>query len=171
MDYKEILILQLDEYKRELDRALNGLTSDERRFMPASESHHIDFAFWHASRAEDLLVSVGVLGEEQIWSKERWNDKFGIPAEDVGFGYSIGQVRDMPVVCSADLMSYHMAVRGHTIQSIKASTTDFLNEECPSERLKRFGTKGGVLAHLIIETAEHLGQIAYIRGIIRGANS
>ena len=60
MDYKEILVHQLDEYRRELDRALAGLTPEERRVMPTNESHHIDFALWHATRAEDLLVHVGV---------------------------------------------------------------------------------------------------------------
>ena len=170
MNHKDILILQLDEYKRELERALNGLTCEERRVMPASESHHIDFAFWHASRAEDLLLHVGILGKEQIWSKKGWNKKFGIPAEDVGFGYSMEQVRGMPIISFSDLMAYHNAVRSHTIQLINDTSTDFLDEECPSERLERFGTKGGVLAHLRIETVEHLGQIAYIRGIIKGAN-
>ena len=105
MDYKEILVHQLDEYRRELDRALAGLTPEERRVMPTNESHHIDFALWHATRAEDLLVHVGVLGEEQVWSKQKWNDKFGIPAEDVGFGYSINQVTDMPLIRLSDLVA------------------------------------------------------------------
>ena len=171
MDYKEILVHQLDEYRRELDRALAGLTPEERRVMPTNESHHIDFALWHATRAEDLLVHVGVLGEEQVWSKQKWNDKFGIPVEDVGFGYSINQVKDMPLISLSDLAAYHDAVRTGTVQLIKTSTEDLLDEVCPSERLKRFGTKGGVLAHLVVEITEHLGQIAYIRGMIRGANS
>ena len=116
MDYKEILLHQLDEYRRELDRALAGLTPEERRVMPTNESHHIDFALWHATRAEDLLVHVGVLGEEQVWSKQKWNDKFGIPAEDVGFGYSIIQVKDMPLISLSDLVAYHDAVRTGTVQ-------------------------------------------------------
>ena len=171
MDFREILKLQLEEYQGELKRLVSGLTDEERREMPSETSHHIDFALWHATRAEDLLVHVGVLGEEQVWSKQKWNDKFGIPAEDVGFGYSINQVKDMPLISLSDLVAYHDAVRTGTVQLIKTSTEDLLDEVCPSERLKRFGTKGGVLAHLVVEITEHLGQIAYIRGMIRGANS
>ena len=171
MDFREIQKLQLEEYQGELNRLVNGLTDEERREMPSETSHHIDFALWHATRAEDLLVHVGVLGEEQVWSKQKWNDKFGIPAEDVGFGYSINQVKHMPLISLSDLVAYHDAVRTGTVQLIKTSTEDLLDEVCPSERLKRFGTKGGVLAHLVVEITEHLGQIAYIRGMIRGANS
>ena len=56
MDYKEILVHQLDEYRRELDRALAGLTPEERRVMPTNESHHIDFALWHAIIQIDVTI-------------------------------------------------------------------------------------------------------------------
>ena len=44
MDFREIVAMALVEYMSELRRALDGLTSDERRFQPSPEAHHIDFA-------------------------------------------------------------------------------------------------------------------------------
>ena len=60
MDFREILKLQFDEYESETERLVDGLTEEERRFMPSEESHHIDFALWHAARAEDILLNLGV---------------------------------------------------------------------------------------------------------------
>ena len=59
MDFREILKLQFDEYQSETERLIDGLSDEERRFMPSKESHHIDFALWHASRAEDILLNLG----------------------------------------------------------------------------------------------------------------
>lgn len=43
MDFREILKLQLNEYQKEVERHLDGLTKEERRFMTSESSHHIDF--------------------------------------------------------------------------------------------------------------------------------
>ena len=51
MDFRQILKLQFDEYESETKRLVQGLTDEERRFMPSGDSHHIDFALWHATRA------------------------------------------------------------------------------------------------------------------------
>ena len=80
MDFREILKLQLNEYQKEVERHLDGLTEQERRFMPSESSHHIDFALWHSIRAEDILLNYGSREEEQLWIRGGWAEKFGIPA-------------------------------------------------------------------------------------------
>ena len=171
MDFREILKLQFDEYESETERLVDGLTAEERRFMPSEESHHIDFALWHAARAEDILLNLGVREEEQLWSRGGWAEKFGIPAADVGVGYTAQQVKDMPAIPLEDLIAYYKAVRAETLECVKTIDPDELDKRCPFEGLHRQlpgVTKGGVLAHMIVEPVQHLGQIGYIRGIIRG---
>ena len=171
MDFREILKLQFDEYESETERLVNGLTGEERRFMPSEESHHIDFALWHASRAEDILLNLGVREEEQLWIRGGWAEKFGIPAADVGVGYTAQQVKDMPAISLEDLLSYYKAVRAETLECVRTIDPDEMDKRCPFERLHHQlpeVTKGGVLAHMVVEPVQHLGQIGYIRGIIRG---
>ena len=72
MDFRDILKLALKEYEDEAKRLLEGLTQQERRFMPSAESHHIDFAIWHSIRAEDALLNYGAKESEQIWIKDEW---------------------------------------------------------------------------------------------------
>ncbi len=174
MDFREILKLQLEEYDRELKRLVNGLTDEERREMPSEASHHIDFALWHASRAEDVLLNVGARETDQLWVQNGWHKRFEIPARDLGVGYSAEQVRGMPPTPIDLLLEYHEACREQTLDYISHVDSIELDKRCPFEALHRQLpdiTKGGVLAHIVVETSQHLGQIGYIRGILRGINN
>ena len=174
MDFRDILKLALKEYEDEAKRLLEGLTEQERRFMPSPESHHIDFAIWHSIRAEDNLLNNGAKESEPVWEKDDWYVKFGIPAEDSGGRYTIDQVKNMPPLSVVDLIQYYDAVRKETLAYVESVDPSELNKRSPFERLHiQFPgiTKGQVLSHIVVETAQHLGQIAYIRGIIRGIES
>ena len=152
MDFREILKLQFDEYESVTESLMDGLSDEERRFMPSEASHHIDFALWHASRAEDILLNYGVREEEQLWIRGGWAVKFGIPSADTGLGY-------------------YKAVRAETLECVRTIEPGEMDKRSPFERLHRQlpeVTKGGVLAHMVVEPCQHLGQIGYIRGIIRG---
>ncbi|MDP6453951.1 MAG: DUF664 domain-containing protein, partial [SAR202 cluster bacterium] len=56
MDFKDIVQKGFDEFLDELKKSLDGLTSEERRFQPSQDSHHIDFVVWHMARVEDDWV-------------------------------------------------------------------------------------------------------------------
>ena len=171
MDFREILKFQLNEYQKEAERHLDGMTEQERRFMPSDSSHHIDFALWHSIRAEDILLNYGSREEEQLWIRGGWAEKFGIPASDIGVGYTSEQVRNMPSTPIENLMAYYQAVRNETFEYISKVDAKELDKRCPFNALHHQlpdVTKGGVLAHIVVETSQHLGQIGYIRGIIRG---
>ena len=88
------------EYMSELRRALDGLTSDERRFQPGTEAHHIDFAVWHMARVEDSWVQRFAHGTDTVWQREGWDTRFGIPARDSGFQYTSEQVAVLPTSIS-----------------------------------------------------------------------
>ena len=174
MDFREVLKLQLEEYQGELKRLISGLTDEERRKMPSEMSHDIDFALWHATRAEDVLLNFGAKETDQLWVQDGWHERFNIPARDVGVGYSAEQVREMPSTPIELLLGYHEACREQTLDYISHVDPLELDKRCPFEALHRQLpdiTKGGVLAHIVVETSQHLGQIGYIRGILRGINS
>ena len=174
MDFREILKLQLEEYQGELKRLVSGLTDEERREMPSETSHHIDFDLRHATRAEVVLVNFGARETDQLWVQGGWHERFNIPARDVGVGYSADQVMSMPATPIDLLLEYHEACREQTLDYIANVDPLELDKRCPFEALHRQLpdiTKGGVLAHIVVETSQHLGQIGYIRGILRGIDS
>ena len=99
MNFKDVVKSALTEYMKDLQRALEGLAQEERRFQPAPECNHIDFTVWHMARVEDSIVNRRLCHDRHIWDRD---------------------------------------------------------------------TIGGILSHLIVEEAQHVGQIAYIRGMQRG---
>jgi len=171
MDFRELLRVALKEYEDEAKRLLRDLTEEERRFMPSKESHHIDFAIWHSIRAEDNLIHRGAKEDEPTWIKDGWYLKFGLGQEESGVGFTVDQVKNMPAMSVDDLFGYYDAVREETLGYIQFVDPSDLDIRSPFEKLHiQFPdiTKGQVLSHILIETAQHLGQIAYIRGMIRG---
>ena len=119
-------------------------------------------------------MNYGAKESEQIWIKDEWYVKFGIPAADGGGRYTINQVKDMPPLAVPNLIQYYDAVRKETLAYVDSVEPKELDVRSPFERLHiQFPgiTKGQVLSHIVVETAQHLGQIGYIRGIIRGMES
>jgi len=77
----------------------------------------------------------------------------------------------MPAISLEDLLAYYKAVRAETLECVRTIAPEEMDKRCPFERLHHQlpeVTKGGVLAHMVVEPVQHLGQIGYIRGIIRG---
>jgi len=169
MDFREILKMGLAEYMEDLVDALEGLSSEERRFQPTPESHHVDFVVWHMARVEDGLVNRVIRRGQQIWERDGWAEKLGLPERDSGFGFSAEQVANLPQFDFDGLMEYYKSVRTEVFQYIDGLTSENL-EVRPSPERRPDETVGKVLSHLLVEEAEHVGQVAYLRGIQRGLN-
>ena len=90
-----------------------------------------------------------------------------MPEHDSGFGFSVEQVANLPYFSLDDLMEYHRTVREEALQCIDSLTSEHLNAKVIMNADWEV-TVGGMLSHLIVEEAQHVGQIAYIRGMQRG---
>ena len=167
MVFRDIVKADLAEYMEDLDDALEGLTPEERRFQPTPESHHIDFVVWHIARVEDGLINHRIRHSQQVWERDGWHEKLGLPEHDSGFGFSVEQVVNLPHFSLDDLMAYYRTVREEAFQCIDLLTAEDLNTKIVMTADWEV-TVGGMLGHLIVEEAQHVGQIAYIRGIQRG---
>lgn len=92
---------------------------------------------------------------------------WGSPVEDDGFGYTVEQVATLPRFDIVDCLAYYEAVRHATLRYLDALTPEDL-AHCP-DCVRRPGyTIGRMLSHLIVEGSQHLGQVAYLRGLQRG---
>ena len=168
MNCKDIVRLALDEYMSELRKALDGLTAEERRFQPSPDSHHIDFAVWHMARVEDGWVS-GTQSIDLVWQTEGWPQKLELPEDDGGSGYTAEQVASLPEFDIDDMMAYYDSVRRETYRYLDGlSNADFDSVPFPENYPEH--TVGKVFSHVIVEESQHVGQIAYLRGIQRGLN-
>ena len=167
IDFRDVVKLGLAEYMDDLEKALEGLTPEERRFQPGPESHHIDYTVWHMARVEDGWMNRGIRREPQVWNRDGWQEKLGLPEADNGFGYTAEQVANLPIFDLDELMNYYGSVRADALRLIDGLSNEDL-EKVPNPQRNPDYTIANILSHLLIEEAEHVGQIAYLRGIQRG---
>lgn len=164
----------LTEYHEELERAVSGLTRAERRFMPGPDSHHIDFALWHIARVEDAWINrFAKQAPDQVWTRGNWAEKLGLSVREIpgfgpesGWGWSGAQVAGMPELDPDLLWAYLDDVRRDTTEYLDSISEDDL-DRCPDAGRPQYSI-GRMWSHLLVEESQHVGQIAYLRGLQRG---
>ena len=169
MDFKDLIRFGFDKYLDYLKRALSDLTTEERRFQPTPESNHIDFTVWHMARVEDDWIQRFAQHTSTVWQRDNWHGELGLPEKENGFEYTAQKVSEMPTFSIDRMLDYYDAVRVETNKYIDSISEADLGTE-PHPRRPGF-TVGEMFSHLVVEEAQHVGQVAYIRGIQRGLDN
>ncbi len=169
MDFRDILKSQMTEYSEALGNALEGLTLQERRYQPSPEANHIDFIVWHMARVEDTLLNRAILRRQEIWERDSWGERLGIAESENGYRFSAEQATSLPEFSIEVLMEYYRAVRVELFEFIDSLSEVDLTS-LPNPRRPEY-PMGDTLKHIVVEEAQHAGQVAYIRGLQRGFES
>ena len=177
MEIKELIEGTLDDYRNRLETALAGLTTEELAWRPDHQSNSIGFILWHLARVEDRWISYVVRGDEDIWVKNHWYRKFGLAELDHGVGFTLEQVARFPALSLEDLLGYVHEVHRETagfVQQLQATDLDVVPGRIPfppsTPRGSEAWSVGRMFRQLFGELNQHLGQIRYLRGMIRGFN-
>lgn len=147
--------------------AVNGLSRDELAWRPDGESNSIAWLVWHLTRIQDDHVA-GLDGEEQVWTAKGWADRFALPIDvgDTGFGHDsalVGAVAaDAPT-----LLGYFEDVHQKTVVFVTALDDDDLTRVVDTSWDPPV-TLGVRLVSVIADDLQHVGQAAYVRGILPG---
>lgn len=162
MDATGLLRLAFADLHKELVEDVDGLTPEELSWQPAEGINHIGFLLWHIVRDEDTVISDSVLRDTQLWAREGWAGRLGLPAEEQGTGLdsaALGGIR----YALDDLLRYAEGVFTQTDGALAALPVDRLGEDLPwsSEwKLANLVTTG-CLSHGWV----HLGEIRQLRGL------
>ena len=155
---------------QELERVLEGLTVDELNQRPTPDCNSIGWLAWHLTRSHDRNISE-LAAEEQLWIKDNWHAKFNRAPDptDTGFGHSSEDIAVFRSPDSKTLLEYHLAVLelAKCYTSGKLSETD-LKREVESPTLGNVAMVRARLAGVISEGLQHVGQAAYVRGLLKG---
>ena len=168
--FLQIVDAGLKEVFGDLKRALDGLDEYELHWRPTLESNSIDWIVWHMAMGEDYWINTRLSERGTVWLSEGWPERSGVFVEGTGFGQTLEQIRAMPELDVALMVEYYGAVRERT--------EEFFADEIEEADLGRvIGmiesepiTVAGALGHLLAEVGEHLGQVDYVRGMMRGLN-
>ncbi len=150
-----------------LKRALDGLTADQLTVQPAGpESNPIGWLAWHLARTQDKNYSL-LLGEEELWSTDRWCDRFGLPADrGTGNGDSLDQVRAFDPIDADTLLAYFDAAREKSRRFLDNLADDDLDNPSAATATNANETVKVSIARVTGDLIQHIGQIAYIRGLV-----
>ena len=166
MELKEYLRLELDGLERGLKRVTDTLTQDEIMWRPACGCNSIGLILFHTSRSEDFFVNGALQNKPQLWETGKWFKKLNMAENEAGSHYTVEQVNAFPVPQLADMMAYYAAVREQTLAYLKSLTAAAFDKKV-SLPFGEFNV-AGVFSIIIGHTAEHLGEISYLRGLQRG---
>jgi len=172
MDVRDFAIHSLDEVQEVLTRSVDSLTQEELMSQPRPGANNIAFMLWHMARVEDWFLHYLFQRVPQLWESGRWHEIMGLPENPkvTGFGYTAEQVASFPSVQVRNLMAYIEAVRADTLEYLRNVDTARIDEEVTS-RFFDEASIGSLISHLVVELAQHVGQIAYVRGLLRGPSS
>ncbi len=153
---------------RALLQALDGLTTEELKRQPKEGANPVGWLFWHVVRAQDRIVAA-ITGTEQVWITERWYERFGRDRDpdDRGAGHTLAQVKAFSFPDRELLEAYFNRV----IQARRV-LSDQLEESTLERMVPDVEGTGQVplwvrLEGLLVESLQHAGQIAYLRGMLR----
>jgi uncharacterized damage-inducible protein DinB len=169
MDFRDAIRSGLEEYLDRLRVAVDELRREEIRWQPDPGSNHIAWLVWHMARVEDSWISF-ISGEDQVWSTGGWPARLGITEDEPIANQSADEAAALPEVAMENLLAYYDAVRIRTLSHLDRMTGADLarvhDEIGPGGK-----NEAWVLGHILVEESQHLGQVAYIRGMIRGFES
>ena len=158
----------IDFFERVLENGVavvGGLDDDELAHRPTADANSIAWLVWHAARVQDAQIS-DVAGTDQVWSTQGWVDRFGFDLRpgDTGYGHTSAQVAKVRV--SSDLLAeYLRATHEATVDYLKTVTEADL-DRVVDDRWDPPVTLGVRLVSIADDDAQHVGQAAYLRGLL-----
>jgi hypothetical protein len=150
----------------EVQQCLDGLAPGELAYRPDGAANSIAWLIWHLTRIQDDHVA-HVAGTEQVWLADGWFDRFGLPflPTATGYGHGSGEVAAVQVKSAELLTGYHDAVYQRTLRYLPGLTDQDLDRVVDTSWDPPV-TLGVRLISVISDDLQHVGQAAYLRGLL-----
>ena len=166
MDCKDLIIDGLNRVDEDLRSTLDGLSAEQLAFRPAQDANSIAWLAWHLTRIQDDHVSE-LAGRPQAWTEDRWFERFGksSDANDTGFGYTAEQVGAIRPDGPEVLVDYYRNVHERSMAYLRILSCQDMDRVI-DRRWDPPVTVGVRLVSVVNDCTQHVGQMAYIRGLI-----
>jgi hypothetical protein len=178
MNATDVLTDMLENYSFSLHRTIKDLPQAALRWQPDSEANNIAVTVWHVCRALDLL-KVKIIENRpdpnQLWYSEGWASKTNYDPAGLGFGgfgnlsgYSLDQVKEVPLLSAAELLEYFDQVY-KALNDYLMNVKDEALEGRPIGWPRNAGTYPKniyrVLVMFLLDNREHLGEIKALKAM------
>jgi uncharacterized damage-inducible protein DinB len=161
----ELLVDGLGRVRDRVHEVVSDLSEEQLGFRPFDAGNPIGWLVWHLTRVQDDHVAT-VAGTEQVWTSGGWVDRFALPFEETATGYGQSDADVAAVHPSAELLvGYHDAVHERTVAYVEG-LDDAEYARVVDERWDPPVTLGVRLISVLNDDTQHVGQAAYVRGLI-----
>ena len=131
-----------------------------------ADANSIAWLVWHIARVQDDHVA-GVSGLEQVYTAHGYAERFGLPFDDRAIGYGQSSAEVAEVRAPADLLlEYLQAVHAAERRLDRDSRRRTTSTGSSTERWDPPVTLGVRLVSVADDSAQHLGQAAYVKGML-----
>lgn len=171
MHAKDILIDAFGRIQEDVHAAVEGLPPETLNARPADAANSISWLVWHLARVQDDHVA-GAAGLDQVWPTQGWDKRFGLdlPHLDTGYGHTPRKMAKVQVDSADLLLGYYDAVHEQTLAVLRGLTAGDL-DRVVDERWTPAVTLGVRLVSVLADDLQHVGQAAYVRGLLQSAAS
>jgi hypothetical protein len=142
-----------------------GLDAETMRKRPQGTGNPIGWLLWHLARVQDHHIA-GLAESTQVW--EEWQERFGLPngTEDIGYGHTSEQVDAIRIEDPQLLVDYQHEVTLATARYLLTVDEKELEREV-DQRWDPPVTAGVRLVSIQGDCLQHLGQAAYVKGLLQ----
>ena len=146
--------------------AVDGLGAEDLTASPSAGANTIGWLVWHLARVQDHHVSE-LLGSDQIWESGDWASRFGLAPDpsNIGYGHTAAQMRAVRPDGPDLLVDYLDAVDARTRELLGSLTPGDL-DRIVDRRWDPPVTMGVRLVSIADDSLQHVGQAAYLRGLL-----
>jgi uncharacterized damage-inducible protein DinB len=166
MTLGELLVDAFNRIREGAGDAVDGLSPEQLAERPTSNANSIGWLVWHLTRVQDDHIA-SVADREQVWTSDGWHERFALPfdADDTGYGHTSDQVAQVRGLEAEQLVGYLDAVHAATVEYVRPLSPDDLGQVV-DERWDPPVTLGVRLVSVINDDQQHVGQAAFLRGLL-----
>ncbi len=144
---------------------LDGLDQEQLTHRVAPGANTIAWLIWHLTRVQDDHIA-DVAGTEQVWTSQGFAERFGLPFDDAATGYAQSAEEVGQVVASAQLLDDYLAATHAATLAFLDTLTAVDLDQIVDTRWDPPVTLGVRLVSVVNDDTQHLGQAAYVRGLL-----
>ena len=150
----------------DLHRALGDLSTEDLRTQPAGKgSNPIGWLVWHLTRTRDNISS-SIVKTPPVWESGNWAARFGMDENIPRFGPA--DVHQFDPKNLETLAGYFDAVAEKSLAIVEGLTdadmSRMVESTLPGRPAQPVTSR---LAVILNDNIQHIGQVAYLRGLIR----
>ncbi|MGM9342870.1 mycothiol transferase [Streptomyces salinarius] len=171
MHAKDILIEGHGRIREEVHAAVEGLDPDGLNARPTADANSVAWLVWHLTRVQDNHVA-DAFGLDQVWLTGEWEKRFGLdlPRRTTGYGHGSAEVAKVRVDSGDLLTGYYDAVHEQTLTALRSLTAKDL-ERVVDDSWDPPVTLAVRLVSVLSDDLQHVGQAAYVRGLVQSADA